>query len=193
MFSSLSISRKTAVIATILTLAVLGFELFNFDTTRFALSHLMGGRTFAGLSWATVLALAFCSLDLAGLVRVFTPEPATKQTPLELWLMTAAWLLGASLNAAMTWYAMALLIAPLGTDIGAALFTQQQMLRAAPLLISLLVWLTRILLISSVTLTVERLTKATPVPPLQNPRPQPPVAKQPQRPLFSENGQLEPR
>ncbi|MCA9998760.1 MAG: hypothetical protein KDE56_23510 [Anaerolineales bacterium] len=187
MFPALPVGRKTAVIATIITLAVLGFELFNFDTTRFALATIMRGRTFAGLSWATVLALAFCSLDLAGLVRVFTIEPTAKQTSLELWLMTAAWLLGATLNAAMTWYAMALLIAPLGADIGAALFTHAQMLRAAPLLIATLVWLTRILLISSVTLTLERFmhaqeSRVTP--------PRPPHQIMPQRPRVSENGHV---
>ena len=45
------INRKTAVIGLILTVALLGFELFNFDTTRFALAQLMGGRRFLGLEW----------------------------------------------------------------------------------------------------------------------------------------------
>lgn len=188
MFPPLPVRRKTAVIATIITLAVIGFERFNFDTTRFALTAIMRGRTFAGLSWATVLALAFCSLDLAGLVRVFTLAPAAKQTSLELWLMTAAWLLGATLNAAMTWYAMALLIAPLGADIGAALFSHAQMLHAAPLLIATLVWLTRILLISSVTLTLERFMQGqaaatTTTTPHRQHR-----TATPQRQLFTENG-----
>jgi hypothetical protein len=60
----------------------------------------------------------------------------------------------------MTWYAMALLIAPLGVEIGATLFTHAQMLRYAPLFIALLVWLTRVSLISSVALALERLAVA---------------------------------
>jgi hypothetical protein len=151
------LTRKTAVIGFILTIALLGFELFNFDTTRFALSHLMGGRQFLGLEWAGVLALAFGSLDFAGLVRVFTPEQELKQESSEIWWLTGAWLIGASLNAMMTWYAMALLVAPLGAEIGATLFTHAQMLRYAPLFIALLVWLTRVSLISSVALALERL------------------------------------
>jgi hypothetical protein len=154
------INRKTAVIGLILTVALLGFELFNFDTTRFALSHLMGGRRFLGLEWAGVLALAFSSLDFAGLVRVFTPEQELKQESPEIWWLTGAWLIGAALNATMTWYAMALLVAPLGAEIGAALFTHEQMLRYAPLFIALLVWLTRVSLISSAALTLERLAVA---------------------------------
>ena len=149
--------NKTAVIGLILTIALIGFELFNFDTTRFALSHLMGGRRFLGLEWAAVLALAFGSLDFAGLVRVFTPEQSLKDEPTEIWWMTGAWLLGASLNALMTWYAMVLLIAPLGVEIGATLFTHEQVLLYAPPVIALLVWLTRISLISSVALALERL------------------------------------
>ena len=113
------INRKTAVIGLILTVALIGFELFNFDTTRFALAQLMGGRRFLGLEWAGVLALAFSSLDFAGLVRVFTPEQELKRESPEIWWLTGAWLIGAALNAAMTWYAMALLVAPLGAEIGA--------------------------------------------------------------------------
>ena len=154
------INRKTAVIGLILTIALLGFELFNFDTTRFALLHLMGGRRFLGLEWAGVLALAFGSLDFAGLVRVLTPEKELSQESTEVWLMTGAWLVGAALNATMTWYAMALLIAPLGADIGATLFTHDEMLRYAPLFIALLVWLTRVSLISSAAFTLERLAVA---------------------------------
>ena len=103
------------------------------------------------------MALAFGSLDFAGLVRVFTPEQELKQESSEIRLMIGAWLVGAALNATMTWYAMALLIAPLGAEIGAALFTHEQMLRTAPLFIALLVWLTRVSLISSVALALERL------------------------------------
>ena len=154
------INSKTAVIGLILTIALVGFELFNFDTTRFALSHLMGGRQFWGLEWAGILALAFGSLDFAGLVRVFTPEKELSQESTEVWLMTGAWLVGAALNAAMTWYAMALLIAPLGAEIGATLFTHEEMLHFAPLFIALLVWLTRVSLISSAAFTLERLATA---------------------------------
>ena len=190
------INRKTAVIGLILTVALLGFELFNFDTTRFALAQLMGGRRFLGLEWAGVLALAFSSLDFAGLVRVFTPEQELKQESPEIWWLTGAWLIGAALNAAMTWYAMALLVAPLGAEIGAALFTHEQMLRTAPLFIALLVWLTRISLISSIALALERLAALD-----SGQRPdhtrqrgslglpsQPPMRERQRRLAFSDNG-----
>jgi hypothetical protein len=188
------LTRKTAVIGLILTIALFGFELFNFDTTRFALSHLMSGRQFWGLEWAGILALAFGSLDFAGLVRVFTPEKELSQESSEVWLMTGAWLVGAALNAAMTWYAMALLIAPLGADIGATLFTHEQMLQAAPILIAILVWLTRVSLISSAALTLERLSEAGSKAQTTRSRgslglpSQPPIRERQRSLIFSDNG-----
>jgi hypothetical protein len=188
------LTRKTAVIGLILTIALFGFELFNFDTTRFALSHLMSGRQFWGLEWAGILALAFGSLDFAGLVRVFTPEKELSQESSEVWLMTGAWLVGAALNAAMTWYAMALLIAPLGADIGATLFTHEQMLQAAPILIAILVWLTRVSLISSAALTLERLSEAGSKAHSTRSRgslglpAQPPIRERQRSLIFSDNG-----
>jgi hypothetical protein len=71
MFSSNSISNQAAVlsfrwafprkaiIGVILVIALVAFEIFNFDTTRYALESLLGEVTFLGLSWAVILAIAF--------------------------------------------------------------------------------------------------------------------------------------
>ena len=151
------ITHKTAVITLIISIAFLGFELFNFDTTRYALDHLMRGRTFLGLEWAAILAFAFGSIDLAGLVRVFTPEQDLKDEPLEIWLMVGAWFIGTCLNATMTWYTMTLVIAPLGVDAATMPSIHNTVLYYAPLFIAFLVWLTRVTLISSIALTLDRL------------------------------------
>ena len=73
------ITYKTAVIALIIAIAFLGFELFNFDTTRYALAHLMRGRAFLGLEWAAILAFAFGSIDLAGLSFASSPLSKTSK------------------------------------------------------------------------------------------------------------------
>ena len=54
--------------------ALLAFEIFNFSTTQFALADVLGNLSFAGMRWATVLAIAFCGIDVAGIARIFTPE-----------------------------------------------------------------------------------------------------------------------
>lgn len=147
-------------VAAILTAALIGFEVFNFDTTRFALMDLMGGHRFIGLEWAAILAFAFCSIDFAGLVRMFTPEQSLQKEPKEVWLLMGAWLLGASMNAVMTWYAVSLTIAP--RNVGATVVSHGDMLFYAPIFVALLVWLTRILLIGSSSVAADRLLHGTP-------------------------------
>ena len=146
---------RTATVAAILAAALIGFEVFNFDTTRYALMDLMGGHRFLGLEWAAILAFAFCSIDFAGVVRMFTPEQNLQNEPKEVWLLLGAWLLGASMNAVMTWYAVALTIAP--RNVGATVVTKGDMLFYAPIFVAILVWLTRILLIGSSSVAADRL------------------------------------
>ena len=59
--------------ALILT-ALLAFEVFNYSTTDFALTDVLGDLKFVGIRWATILSIAFCGIDFAGIARLFTPE-----------------------------------------------------------------------------------------------------------------------
>ena len=145
---------RTATVGLILVAALIGFEIFNFDTTRFALLDLLGGHRFFGVEWAAILAFAFCSIDFAGVVRMFTPEQSLKDEPKEVLLLMGAWLLGATLNATMTWYAVALAIAP--RTVGATVISKDDMLFYARLFVALLVWLTRLLLIGSSSVAADR-------------------------------------
>lgn len=61
----------TLTVVAILFLALIAFEIFNFDTSRFALAQILTGRSFLSVSWAAILAAAFCAIDFAGLIRVF--------------------------------------------------------------------------------------------------------------------------
>ena len=153
-FGKEKFQTKAVVVAFILLAALLGFEIFNFDTTRFALRNLFGEMRFAGLSWASVLAFAFCSIDFAGLVRMFTPEQG-KDEPLEVWLLSAAWLLGATMNALMTWYATAVVI--MSRPLGTTWVSSQDIAFYAPIFVAVLVWLTRILFIGSISVAGDRL------------------------------------
>lgn len=141
------------VIGVILAVALFAFELFNFDTTRYALTSLLGDVVFVGLSWASILAIAFCAIDFAGLARLFTPERG-KNEPKEVWYLMGAWLLGATMNAVMTWWAVSLTLLnhPLGNEIMA----RETLLRIVPIFVAVLVWLTRILFIGSLTVAAEQ-------------------------------------
>jgi hypothetical protein len=145
---------RRAVIGLILIVALLGFEIFNFDTTRFALRDLMGDIRFLGFEWAAILALAFCSIDFAGLVRLFTPEKG-REEPREVWYLMGAWLLGATMNAVMTWWAISVTL--VSHNLGNEVLSRDQLLSIVPIFVAVLVWLTRILFIGAFTLAGEQL------------------------------------
>jgi hypothetical protein len=134
------------LIGLLLLIALLAFELFNFDTTKYALTDFFGDTNFAGLRWATILAIAFCAIDFAGLVRFFTPE-GDRGTPVEIWYLMGAWMLGATLNALMTWWAVTLTL--LNHDLGNEVLSREELLKYAPLFVAALVWLTRVLFIGA--------------------------------------------
>lgn len=144
---------RHVVIGFILLIALFAFELFNFDTTRYALNSLLGNITFLGLGWSTILAVAFCAIDFAGLARLFTPQKGVANEPKEVWFLMGAWLLGATMNAVMTWWAVSLTL--LNHQLGNEILDREQLLQIVPIFVALLVWLTRILFIGSLTVAGE--------------------------------------
>ncbi len=143
----LSASRQYAFGA-LLIISLVAFEVFNFDTTEFALANLLGDVNFIGLRWATILAIAFCAIDFAGLARIFTPEAGWEE-PRAIWYLTGAWLLGATMNAVMTWWAVNITL--LSHDFGNEVLSRQQLLQVVPVFVAVLVWLTRILFIGALS------------------------------------------
>lgn len=152
-----SSSTQQLLIGGILTLTLFAFEIFNFDTTRFALDNLLGHQKFMGITWASILAVAFCAIDFAGLARMFTPEVGEEE-PMAVWYLTGAWFLGATMNAVMTWWAVSLTLLshPLGNEI----LNREQLLQYVPIFVAILVWITRILFIGSIAVAGDHLLNA---------------------------------
>lgn len=148
-----SVPKKTAVGA-ILIVALIAFEIFNFDTTKYALHNLIGDVRFLGMQWAAILAIAFCAIDFAGLVRLFTPERGMDE-PKEVWYLMGAWLLGATMNAVMTWWAISLTL--LNHNFGNEVLSREQLLLYVPIFVAVLVWLTRILFIGAFSVAGEHI------------------------------------
>ncbi|MBN1316855.1 MAG: hypothetical protein JXA42_15355 [Anaerolineales bacterium] len=153
------ITRRVAVGA-ILGLALVAFELFNFDTTEYALENLLGMVSFASIRWSTILAIAFCSIDFAGLARLLTPEDerAAGGTLKPTHLLLLAWLLGGGMNALMTWWAISLAL--MGHNLGNELISREQLLKGVPIFVALLVWITRLLIIGSFVINSNRVAEA---------------------------------
>lgn len=152
--------HRGIVIASLLLIALVGFELFNYSTTFVALQDLLGDITFGPLPWATILAIAFCSIDFAGIARLFLPEDEIAQNK-GVWFLFGAWLLAATMNAILTWWSVSLALVE-HTPKATAFIDPNLLLQVVPLFVAILVWVTRILLIGTITLAGQRLLSAEP-------------------------------
>lgn len=147
--------RRGLAFGAIIVGALLAFEIFNYSTTDFALSDLLGDLEFLGLRWATILAIAFCGIDFAGIARLFTPEEGDEE-PAEIWYLFGAWLLAATMNAMLTWWGVS--IAILGHEtLGNAVVDRETLLRIVPIFVAVLVWLIRVLIIGTFSVAGDRL------------------------------------
>jgi hypothetical protein len=144
----------------LLLVALIGFELFNYSTTFVALHDLLGDLSFGPLSWAMILAVAFCSIDFAGIARLFLPDDDVAQNR-GIWFLFGAWLLAATMNAVLTWWSVSLALVE-HTPRASAFINADLLIQVVPLFIAILVWVTRILLIGTLTLAGQRLLASQP-------------------------------
>lgn len=136
--------------------ALLAFEIFNFSTTQYALQDMLGDLTFAGVRWATILAIAFCGIDFAGIARIFTPEQG-RDEPAEVYYLFGAWLLAAGFNATLTWWGVSVAIANNGNLQSTAAMSSATLAKAVPIFVAVMVWLVRLLIIGTFSLAGDRL------------------------------------
>lgn len=136
--------------------ALLAFEVFNFSTTQYALHDMLGDLTFAGMKWSTILAIAFCGIDFAGIARIFTPEQG-RDEPAEVYYLFGAWLLAAGFNATLTWWGVSVAIANNGNIQGTAAMSSATLTKFVPIFVAAMVWLVRLLIIGTFSLAGERL------------------------------------
>ena len=135
--------------------ALLAFELFNYSTTDFALSDLLGNLKFIGVRWATILSIAFCGIDFAGIARLFTPEQGADE-PAEVWYLFGAWMLAALMNAMLTWWGVSIAILNHQT-LGNAVVARDTLLKVVPIFVAVMVWLIRVLIIGTISMAGDRL------------------------------------
>lgn len=148
--------RRSFIFGCILFSALIAFEVFNYTTTDFALSDLLGrDLKFLGMRWATILAIAFCGIDFAGIARLFTPEQG-KDEPAEVWYLFGAWLLAAAMNASLTWWGVAV-AANTHTAMGSAIIARETLQNVVPVFIAVMVWVIRVLIIGTFSIAGERL------------------------------------
>ena len=135
--------------------ALIAFEIFNYSTTDFALNDVLGDLRFAGLRWSTILSLAFCGIDFAGVARLFTPQTG-RDEPAEVWYLFGAWLLAAGMNATLTWWGVSVAIAS-HQSAGSLVIPAATLGKAVPIFVAVMVWVIRILIIGTFAAAGDRL------------------------------------
>ena len=146
--------KRGVVIGLLIISALVAFEIFNYSTTDFALTDLLGDLRFWGVRWATILAIAFCGIDFAGIARLFTPEGRVGDQP-EVWYLFGAWLIAATMNALLTWWGVSIAIVNHET-LGNAVIARQTLLKVVPIFVAVMVWLLRVLIIGLFSVAGEK-------------------------------------
>src|SRR5512143_3227337 len=136
--------------------ALLAFEIFNFSTTQFALADVLGDLQFAGMRSASILAIAFCGMDFAGIARIFTPEQGADE-PKEVYYLFGAWLLAAAFNAMLTWWGVSVAIINHTSQSGGAVISNETMTKVVPIFVAAMILLIRVLIIGTFSIAGDRL------------------------------------
>jgi len=147
--------KRGMIFGLLIVTALMAFELFNYSTTDFALSDLLGDLKFLGVRWATILSIAFCGIDFAGIARLFTPEQGSDE-PAEVWYLFGAWMLAAVMNAMLTWWGVSIAILKHDT-LGNAVVARETLLNVVPIFVAIMVWLIRVLIIGTISMAGDRL------------------------------------
>ena len=148
--------KRGAAWGGMILVGLLAFEIFNFSTTQFALLDVLGELNFAGMRWASILAVAFCGIDFAGIARIFTPEQG-RDEPAEVWYLFGAWLLAAIFNASLTWWGVSVAIATHTSASGDAVISANTMTKVVPVFVAAMILLIRVLLIQTFSIAGDRL------------------------------------
>jgi hypothetical protein len=155
-FMKRGVLRRGAVFGGILLLALFAFEIFNYSTTDFALTDMLGANLrFLGIRWATILSMAFCGIDFAGIARLFTPEQG-RDEPAEVWYLFGAWLLAAAMNAILTWWGVAVAVRS-HQELSSLVINQNTLTKVVPVFVALMVWLIRVLIIGTFSIAGDRM------------------------------------
>ena len=126
-------------------LALSALELANAATSYWALDNLLGPAGALGLPFAGLLTIALGALDTGGLFRLFGPEADGERT-FAVWSVMGAWLLCATANAVLTWWAVS--SAMVERAAGNAVLSGAQLLNVTPAALAVSLWLIRILFVA---------------------------------------------
>lgn len=97
---------KLPVSLVLLLVLCVALELVNWTTSEGALLLFLGRTQVIGLYIASLLALAFCGVDLLCLWRITTPAARAEDESKTVVLMLVMWVVGTLLNAVLTYFSL---------------------------------------------------------------------------------------
>ena len=118
---------------------------------------------------ATILAIAFCGIDFAGIARIFTPQQG-RDEPAEVWYLFGAWLLAAGFNATLTWWGVSVAIVNHSSAAAGSVVSGHTLTKLVPIFVAVMVLLIRVLIIGTFSVAGDNLFSMADGR-LQNPRP----------------------
>lgn len=141
----------------LIILAAVLFEVFNFTTTEFALTDMIGelGLNFSNvwsLPLATILAIGFCMVDFAGIACIFAPQQGRSQSK-EIWLY-GAWFLASLMNAVLTWWAVSSMVLQ---HQGVGVLSRESVIKIVPILAATVMWTIRFFSIGALAVFTDEL------------------------------------
>jgi hypothetical protein len=139
----------------IIVSALLAFEIFNFSSTDFALRDILGGQGIGLLTWSTILALAFCGMDFAGIARLLTPQAKDNANEPGGWFLLGAWVLAGAMNAGLTWWGISVAVYNQPVD-NALIMDPMTYVTVVPVVVALMVWSIRILIIGALVTSFSK-------------------------------------
>jgi hypothetical protein len=138
---------KKYVLVGVLVFSLVAFELFNYASTEYSFSTLIGDLQIFGISWSVLMAIAFCGSDFAGIARVFTD----KMNKYETYMLLAVWLIASIINMTTTWWGVTSALVANGVP-GNEVISHETLIMAVPSIIAFTVFAARISLIGSFSL-----------------------------------------
>jgi hypothetical protein len=153
LIESLSAIPGQVWLGLLLTGALLALEALSFSASRYGLLDLLGDVRFMNWRWATILAFALCAIDFAGLAYLFTLDQS-RLVGREVLYLLAVWMIGAIMNALLTWWAISAFLLKMG--LGQEPAGDSGMLTIVPVFAAIALWVTRILLIGALSTRTNR-------------------------------------
>ena len=149
--------QTRSVYVVVIVMALAAFEIFNFSSTDFALQDILGSQGNGLLPWATILSLAFCGMDIAGIARILTSQNEDGREK-SSWYLLGAWVLAAAMNTGLTWWGISVVIYNQPAH-AVMIVDPMTYVTLVPVIGAVIVWVMRVLMIGSLVSSFDKSLK----------------------------------